>query len=274
MIDDAVDRWVETQAKHLKSWERDLRYRVGVLRDYTAKQPLAALPEVADVIKKAGLKAGAKPATINRMIALLRRAGNLAERWGWTDAPLGRRVAMLPEHNQQHLYLTPVDVENLASHTEPLIADMIWFAALTGLRRGEMLRLRKDQLLDDVIALDAVTKSGRPRGIPLPPKALRIARKRLPWDVPAHTLRDRFDAARQAAGMPHVRWHDLRHTYASWLAQAGQSMSAIRDLMGHSSIAVTNRYAHLAPNHLRAAVASLPSGERVGKNATRKTAKK
>jgi site-specific recombinase XerD len=65
--------------------------------------------------------------------------------------------------------------------------------------------------------------------------------------------------------LPHVHWHDLRHTYASWLAQAGQPMGAIRDLMGHSSLAVTNRYAHLAPSHLRAAVASLPGGVRMGK---------
>jgi integrase len=271
-IDDAIDRWVETGAKALKSWERDLRYRVGILRNYTGGRPLADLPEVADQIKARGQKEGLSAAAINRYVALLRRVGNLAERWGWTDAPLGRRVILLPENSQRHVYLTADQVRALQAAADPLTADMIAFAVLTGLRRSELLALQPDQVRGNVLALDAKTKSGRPRGIPLPPEAARIARKRLPWGVEYWELRDRFEAARKAAGLPGVRWHDLRHTYASWLAQKGQPLTAIRDLMGHSSLAVTNRYAHLAPAHLRQAVNSLPVlGVRVG---TRKRAGK
>jgi integrase len=272
LIDDAVDRWVETAAKHLKSWPRDLRYRVDVLRTHTAGRPLADIPEVAEVIKEAGAVAGLLPPTINRLIALLRRIGNLAERWGWTDAPLGRRVVMLPEHSRRDVYLSPAQVRRLAAKTDPVTADAIWFAVLTGLRRGEMLALRRDQLKGDLLALESTTKTGRARAVPLPPRAVRIARRRLPFPVAYWTLRKSFDAARRAARMPHVHWHDLRHTYASWLAQAGQPMGAIRDLMGHSSLAVTNRYAHLAPSHLRAAVAALPGGARVGKKSGRRKA--
>lgn len=265
-IDDALDRWVESSAKALKSWDRDLRYRVGVLREYTAGQPLTALPEVADRIKARGQKEGLSAAAINRYVALLRRVGNLAERWGWTDAPLGRRVILLPEHSQRHVYLTADQVRALQAAADPLTADMIAFAVLTGLRRAELLALQPHQVQGTVLALDAKTKSGRPRGIPLPPEAARIARRRLPWGVRHWELRRAFEAAREAAGLPHVHWHDLRHTYASWLAQNGQAMTAIRDLMGHSSLAVTNRYAHLAPSHLRDAVATLPKlgGVRVG----------
>ena len=274
-IDDALDRWVESSAKALKSWDRDLRYRVGVLREYTAGQPLPALPEVADCIKARGQKEGLSAAAINRYVALLRRVGNLAERWGWTDAPLGRRVILLPEHSQRHVYLTADQVRALQAAADPLTADMIAFAVLTGLRRGELLALQPHQVQGTVLALDAKTKSGRPRGIPLPPEAARIARRRLPWGVRHWELRRAFEAAREAAGLPHVHWHDLRHTYASWLAQNGQAMTAIRDLMGHSSLAVTNRYAHLAPSHLRDAVATLPklggvkvgTGKKAGKRA-------
>lgn len=272
-IDDAIDRWVESGATALKSWQRDLRYRIGVLRTYTAGRTLEALPEVADAIKATGQRENLTAASINRYVSVLRRLGNLAERWGWTDLPLGRRVLLLPENSQRHVYLTADQVRTLQAAADPLTADMIAFAVLTGLRRAEMLALTPEQLRGNVLALNAQTKSGRPRGIPLPPEAARIARKRLPWGVAYWELRNRFDAARQAAGLPHVRWHDLRHTYASWLAQKGQPLSAIRDLMGHSSLAVTNRYAHLAPAHLKQAVASLPrlGGVRVGK---RKTTKK
>lgn len=257
-IDDALDRWL-TDAQALKSWQRDLRYRVGIIRQYTAGRSLDELPAVADKIKAKGQKEGLTAAAVNRYVSVLRRVGNLAERWGWTDLPLGRRVVMLQENSQRHVYLTPEEVGRLAQHADPLVADAIWFAVLTGLRRGEMLALRKDQVLGDLLALDAKTKSGRPRGVPMPPEAARIAQARVPWAIRYWELRDRFEAARKAAGLPHVRWHDLRHTYASWLAQSGQPMSAIRDLMGHSSLSVTSRYSHLAPDHLRAAVAGLPA---------------
>jgi len=87
-------------------------------------------------------------------------------------------------------------------------------------------------------------------------------------------LRKRFDAARAAVGMAHVHWHDLRHTYGSWLAQSGHPLTVTRDLMGHSSLAMTSCYSHLAPDHLRAAVASLPGWERAGKKSAGRTARK
>ena len=148
---------------------------------------------------------------------------------------------------------------------------MIRFSALSGLRLGEMLALHPGQVRDGLLVLDGNTKSGRPRGIPLPPRAVRIAKARLPWPLSRDQLRDRFVAARNAAGMAHIRWHDLRHTYASWLVQAGQPLTAVRDLLGHSSLAVTHRYAHLAPAHLAAAVATLPTLRgKGGENSPRK----
>jgi integrase len=265
LIDDALNRWVETSAKRLKSWPRELRYRVDVLRGFTRGRALGQLPDVAEAVRRSATAAEMKAPTVNRYLALLRRIGNLAERWGWTDAPLGRRVELLPENSRRDVYLSEAQVQRLAAKTDPVTADMIWFAVLTGLRRGEMLALRPEQIRGDVLVLESSTKSGRPRGIPMPPRAAGIAARRLPWGVPYWQLRKRFDAARDDAGLPHVHWHDLRHTYGSWLAQSGQPMTAIRDLMGHSSLSVTSRYSHLAPEHLRAAVKSLPGWERAGK---------
>ncbi len=273
-LDEAIDQWIAVGADKLKSWKRDLRYRFNVLREYTSGRNLTELVDVAESLKSKGQSMGMNPASINRYLSLLRRIGNLAERWGWTDLPLGRRVQLLPESSERHEYLTPEQVKALAAKADPLTADMILFAALTGLRLGEMLPLKPEQIRGDLLILDANTKSGRPRGVPLPPEAARIA-QRLPWGVSGSQLRDRFLKARSAAGMPHIRWHDLRHTYASWLVQAGQPMTAVRDLLGHSSLAVTHRYAHLAPADLVRAVAALPSewGKDGGKK-IRKPAKK
>ena len=81
---------------------------------------------------------------------------------------------------------------------------MIWFAALTGLRRGEMLALRPDQIRGDVLVLESTTKSGRPRGIPMPPRAARIAREHLPWGVPYWPA---TQALRRGQG---CHWHGAR----------------------------------------------------------------
>jgi site-specific recombinase XerD len=91
----------------------------------------------------------------------------------------------------------------------------------------------------------------------------------LPLDITYATLRTYFERARIAAKLPHVRFHDLRHTYASWLVQSGIGLTAVRDLLGHANLAVTGRYAHLATGHLmdaaKAAGAKMATGQKRGR---------
>lgn len=257
LIDDAIREWLDTGAKNLRSYPRDLRYRIAVLQERTAGLTIEQIPDLASRVASDGLKAGLQPASINRYLSILRRIGNLCVRWGWTDTPIGQRVKLLPGERQRHVYLTAEQVRDLMGHCSPELSDMIRFAVLTGLRRGEMMRVTAESIVNDCVILDSNTKSGRPRVIPLPPQAAQIARTRIPWPLTVWEYRNGFERAREAAGMPHVRIHDLRHTYASWLAQGGASMMAIRDLMGHSSLAVTSRYAHLARPDLAKAAKKL-----------------
>lgn len=184
-------------------------------------------------------------------LSILRKLGDLAVKWGWTDKPLGQRVVPLPGETQRHRYLTPDEVRRLIAATDDTEAgDTILFAVLTGLRRSEIMRLTPEMIRDGHILLDAATKSGEPRAVPMPPQAARIAQERPPWSLTARMLRDRFVAARDDAGLSDVRFHDLRHTYASWLAQGGSSLAMIRDLLGHASMQTTSRCAHLARSDL------------------------
>lgn len=270
LIDEALARWLPA-AQRLKSWPRDLRYRVDVLRGHIAGKPLTELAAVATAIIKAGAEAGYSAAHINRHLAILRRLGRLAAGWDWIAKPPA--IEFVAGERQRHVYLTRDQVRALMRKADPLTADMILFAALTGLRRAELLRLAPENLRNGTIVLDAQTKSGRPRAIPMPPEAARIAQARIPFGVGAPLFRKRFEAAREAAGLPAVRFNDLRHTFASWLVQHGAGLADVRDLLGHSDSRVTDRYAHLAPSHLAAAVARLPR-VRHGTRGKRKKAKR
>jgi integrase len=137
------------------------------------------------------------------------------------------------------------------------------FMAATGLRRGEMVKARRSDARDGVLVVESLpegrTKSGKWRAVPLNPYA-RAALHRLGEDrliaCHADTLGDWFKADATAAGLPGTL-HWLRHTFCTSLAQSGVSLHDIKQLAGHSSVSVTEIYAHHQPSYGRAAVATM-----------------
>jgi integrase len=87
----------------------------------------------------------------------------------------------------------------------------------------------------------------------------------LPLAIPYSTLRTYFEKAREQAGMSHVRFHDLRHTAASWWAMSGANLAIIRDLLGHSTLAMTSRYTHLFTDDLKRVAAKVTGRKRGAK---------
>lgn len=205
-------------------------------------------------VTKAGRARGLAVASINRQLALLRRLANLAFQWGWTTELVGARVKLLPGERAREVFLTRGQVAALAA-AMPRTGLACIFAAHTGLRATEQASLRPGDVRDGVIYLAGeATKGGRPRAVPIPPELLPVE---LPWPWTRQQLRREWDIARRATGLEHVRWHDLRHTYASWLVQAGVPLYTVGQLLGHTDPKMTQRYAHLAPEPLRQAVAVL-----------------
>ena len=249
-MEDALVRWLEGEAAQLTSYD-NLLSKVRLLEPYAAGKRLDAIVSIAEDVKAAGIKDKLAPATINRRLAILRRIANLAhDQWGWLDAPLGNRIKLLRGETARHVYLTPDQVETLADHcTHPIVAQAIRLVARTGLREGELLRA--DTIFDGCIVVDDVAPY-KPRLVPLPPD---MADVKLPLGITYATLRTFFERARIAAGMPHVRFHDLRHTAASWWVQSGANLAIVRDLLGHANLAVTSRYTHLATGDMKRAAA-------------------
>lgn len=263
-LDEALARWIRDDASGLKDHAGHIA-KARAIRPHCAGRRLDQIVEAAESVKADGARSKLKPATINRRLAILRRIANLAHNeWGWLDRPLGQRIKLLPGETARHTYLTPDQVEHLAQCCRhAATATAIRLAARTGLRQSEILRA--DTIMDGCIVVDPETsKTGRPRLVPVPPDMDDI---KLPLGLTYATLRTYFEDARQAAGLAHVRFHDLRHTAASWWAQAGANLTILRDLLGHSTLAMTSRYAHLMTADLKRTAAKVAHKRRT-KNKT------
>ncbi len=220
-------------------------------------------------------------ATINRELCVLSAAINYARReWEWEiPNPVPGRKLREPEGRVR--WLTREEANRLleASAREPQaphLGDFIRLALNTGCRKGELLRLdwTRVDLQAGLIRLEADhTKTLKRRSVPLNKDARDaiVSRSRFrarhcpesPWvfcHADGSIVRDvkrSFATACRRAGIEDFRIHDLRHTCAAWLVSAGVPLTAVRDLLGHTTVKMTERYAHLAPELVRAAVAVL-----------------
>lgn len=194
---------------------------------------------------------GLAPATVNRRLAALKAACRYAWKRGMVEHNVGGRISALREPPGRQVFLTPAEVRRLASKAPtPVCKAAIMLAAYTGLRAGELLAVKEARA---GVILIPISKTNTARAVPVAEPAKPFLRA-LPLGIAYRTLSQQFVAARKAAGMPHVRFHDLRHTAASMLANTGASLPVIGAMLGHKAAATTKRYAHLAEKTVAAAV--------------------
>jgi integrase len=251
LIADALERWLTGHVPRLRS-ARQTRNHVRALLPYIHGRKLTEVGTVWSEIKEAEIRKA--PATVNHKGRILRQITRAAWReWGWLDRPAA--IALLPESPRER-FLTLAEVEALAKACpEPAAAAYVRLAAYTGIRRGHLLRLTRHDVQGEFLRLDRSGKTRTLQMVPLHPKVQAIA-EALPLKIGDRQIREAWAAARKKTGID-CRWHDLRHTCASWLAQAGVPLHTIGEFLGHSSPAVTKRYAHLLPSHLADAVRKL-----------------
>lgn len=248
LIADALERWLREHVPRLKS-ARQTRNHVRRLLPFIEGRRIEAIPEVWAEIKAA--LHGYAPATINHLGRILRQLGRLAwQEWRWTDHPPA--IHLLPETPRER-FLTVEQVDALAKAcSDERASGYVMLAAYTGIRRGHLLRLTSADVDGGFITLDRSGKTARLQRIPIHPRVAKIAAK-LPLSIGDRQLREAWALARAQTGI-RCRWHDLRHTCASWLVQADVPLHTVAEILGHTSTAVTRRYAHLAPEHLRDAI--------------------
>lgn len=252
LIAEAVERWLTDHVPRLRSATKT-KAHVRALLPYIAGRKLGEIAQVWAEVKAAEI--GKAPATVNHKGRILRQISRMAWReWGWLERPAA--IGLLPEKPRE-TFLTLDQVEALARACPNSAAgDYVRLAAYTGIRRGHLLRLTAHDVRGGFIHLDRTSKTRTLQLVPLHPKVADIA-ARLPLGASDDQVRDSWAKAREACGLQHVRWHDLRHTFASWLINSGTPIYAVATLLGHSSVQVTQRYAHLMAETLQDEVKKL-----------------
>lgn len=218
-----------------------------------------------------------KNSTKNRYFALIRSILNLcAKEWEWLDkAP---KITLYKEPKKRIRWLRPDEAQRLvdALSNLPYMQHMVIFSFATGLRRKNVLNLKWEQIdLKRRVAWIYAdqAKAGRAIGVSLNDAAMQVLYARRALGIrngyvfnnsagtPVRSVSGRVWAnALKRACITDFRWHDMRHTWASWLVQAGTPLTILQEMGGWESIEMVQKYAHLAPEHLSKYASALDGG--------------
>lgn len=194
------------------------------------------------------------PATINRSLGALQKGLSIAWHEGRTPVDYSSLIKRLPENNRRTTYLTMEQVKEIADCASENVRAAIWIALLTGCRRGEVCKIKADDIGADTIKLQAGnTKTLKYREVPIVP-ALRQWLKYLPLAIDFEGVKSGFQRARTAAKMEHVNFHDLRHSCATILIASGADLYTVSKILGHASVITTQRYSHVEVSQQRTAM--------------------
>ena len=208
------------------------------------------------------------PGSWNRLIALISTIHRLS---GISPPSLERRPN--PPGRTRYLKKTEwLKLKKILLLESPLLEQAARFTLATGLRENNVLELKWDEVdlkRKHIYLAPSRMKNRQALGIPLNPDAMKVLRERKgenkEW-VFAHpwTQKPLVKASNKAwykavkeAGLKGFRWHDLRHTWASWAVRGGVSMRVLMELGGWKSYSMVARYSHLAPDHLAEAAARI-----------------
>lgn len=280
---DAVVKWLH-ETGHKATQKGDIE-KLRWLDRYLGGMPLESVTrekigQIAEVKAKE-----ASPVTANRYLALvraiLRRAAN---DWEWLDRV--PKVRMFKEPERRIRWLTHVEAERLMSFLPQHQADMARLALNTGLRQANVTGLEWSQI--DMQRRVAWVHSDQAKGrkaiaVPLNDEAVEVIRRQIGkhqsrvfifQGQPIRNVNTRaWKKALRQAGIENFRWHDLRHTWASWHVQAGTPIYELQELGGWQSVEMVRRYAHLASDNLAEAAARIiPIGSKLAAVPTEKAA--
>lgn len=267
-----------------RSWQRDDElYTLRIKEVFGSKRLNLITRHQIQTFHTDLLTKGLAPATCDHHIKLIKHALNLAIDWGLLpDKNPAARVPLFNRDNKVEHYLDDDQLEKLLAvlrnDENRTVSNICMFLLSTGARLNEALSATWSQIdmPNRVWRIPASnSKSGKVRSVPLNDSALdvlgqlgtegefehlfvnRTYRKENPnYGKPYVSIMKVWSRLRKAAGLPHLRLHDLRHQYASFLVNSGRTLYEVQQILGHSDPKVTMRYSHLSSKALQDAANS------------------
>lgn len=275
-IAELADQYLAYVRTYKKSHDIDERYlRVHVVPKF-GKKHLNELgqQEVLDWLDGKVRKDGYAQATVNRWQVILGHMYKMAKKWGLPGSdnnPLAG-VPQKPVDNKKERFLTADETKRLLEAVDASantqLGPIVRLLLLTGCRKRELLDAKWSEIdLDKQVWRIPMerAKTSKTRHVPLSDQALAVLGSLRRWEgcdfvvpnpeslKPYTSIHFSWDLARKAAGLPDVRIHDCRHSFASWLVEAGYSIYIVSKALGHASSRTTERYAHVSDTTLRSA---------------------
>ena len=257
---EAVKRWLK-ETDHKADHEKD-KAKFRWMHPYLGDKYLDEIDrEMVDQIRDIK-RSEAGPSTVNRYLAVIRAVLNTArDDWEWIDkAP---KIKEFREPKIHVRWITPDEAQRLLTALPAHLAAMAEFSLQTGLRQSNVSYLKWEQ-----VSLERQTawihadesKNGKALAVPLNKLAVSVLQRQLGKDSTyvftykgkpvKRTSTNAWKRALEKAGIENFRWHDLRHTWASWHVQNGTTLQELMELGGWSSFEMVLRYAHLRSDHL------------------------
>lgn len=262
-LDEACGRyWIE-KGQHL-GWAEDVKRHLKWIVAGTAGD--LSLPDVstADVGRlvtfRQGRRAGASG--VNRTLAVLRQVlGRAQKAWGIPIQHIDWKAHWQREPKGRVRWITLAEAVRLISFLPPHIRLAVEWCLYTGCRREETFGLKWVKVDLERGSCEVSGKTGT-RIVWLSAEGRAIleqCNREMPYVFDRTNWRKHWEKAKREAGITDFRWHDLRHTHATWLRQGGAPLEIVARSLGHSTIAVTQRYAHVDDREVKDALRQLPS---------------
>lgn len=258
-------RWCEAVARYAKR----IVEHCGTIR--LANFSDVDVAHLVEIVKDQGT------VSTNRMLSVLQTAHSMArKRWGCQTLHIDWPMFRGKEPRARVRWITREEAALLLSNVPPHVALIIEWSLYTGLRKNETLSLTWDKVNFAKGEASVFVKGGYWREIPLSDAALSVlerAPKRATKVFDGTNLRKHFEAGLQLSKIENFRFHDLRHTYATHMRRSGAALEIVQRALGHSTIQVTQKYAHVDDSEVRAAsnaIAALTPPNVVRLEATRK----
>jgi integrase len=213
---------------------------------------------------KSERKTQVKPATVNRELDTLRNMLNTAVTWNLIDSSPYKGIKHFRVNNTNLRIVSEEEFQKLCATASPILRPILLAAVMTGMRKGEIFNLKWSEVnFKEGFILVRDSKNYESRTITLHHKLIEVLLTLRDKSQSEYVFEGRkstthsWGTALKKSGIPHCRFHDLRHTFATRLVMKGADLVTVQELMGHKNVTMTKRYSHPTPEHKKQAVERL-----------------